>query len=284
MLTPTCPVCGKPIRPGARFCSRCRAPLNAPVQAQIACSRCGTSNRASARFCARCAQPLTAMPVSPASSPRFWLVGVGVAASVLVVVLVIILVIALNKSGTAIAANQATGTPIPSATSTAANLMTATASAKTNTPIPPTRIVPAVGLKVGNTAPDFALVDSAGKTLRLSGLRGKPVIINFWASWCGFCRQEMPDLNGLYQDSQAQSLIVLGINTEDQDRAAAEKMVRDYALTFPILWDQDNHVSQQYQLRGYPGSFFIDRDGVIRAVVNGSMNRATMNEQVKLIF
>jgi peroxiredoxin len=156
----------------------------------------------------------------------------------------------------------------------------------TVTPLPPTwtPTLPPEGLTVGRTAPNFTLKDSSGRTVSLRDFRGKPVIINFWASWCIPCRSEMPDLNALYLDSQNKQLIVLGVNTDDSNRSAAEQFVREKNLAFLILWDTNNAVKRQYNLRALPTSFFIDATGVIRAIVEGSMLRETMNAKVALIY
>lgn len=94
----------------------------------------------------------------------------------------------------------------------------------------------------------------------------------------------MPDLNALYLASQSKQLVVLGVNTDDSNRSAAEQFVREKNLAFLILWDESNAVNRQYDLRAYPTSFFIDSTGVIRAVVVGSMSRETMNAKVALIY
>jgi len=152
--------------------------------------------------------------------------------------------------------------------------------------VPPTftPTLPPEGLTVGHTAPNFTLKDSSGRTVSLRDFRGKPVIINFWASWCTYCRSEMSDLNALYLDSQSKQLVVLSVNTDDSNRSAAEQFVREKKLAFLILWDENNAVNRQYNIRGLPTSFFIDATGVIRAVVVGAMSRETMNAKVALIY
>jgi len=156
----------------------------------------------------------------------------------------------------------------------------------TATPAPPTwtPTLPPEGLTVGRTAPNFTLKDSSGRTVSLRDFRGKPVIINFWASWCTYCRSEMSDLNALYLDSKSKQLVVLSVNTDDSNRSAAEQFVREKKLAFLILWDENNAVNRLYNIRGLPTSFFIDATGVIRAVVVGAMSRETMNARVALIY
>lgn len=94
----------------------------------------------------------------------------------------------------------------------------------------------------------------------------------------------MADLNALYVESQSKGLVVLGVNTDESDRAAAEGLIKERKLVFPIVWDESNVVNHQYNVRAFPTSFFIDRSGIIRNVNVGSMNRDTMNTKVALIF
>ncbi len=187
---------------------------------------------------------------------------------------------------TATRTRTATRVP-PTATRTPTRTSTATPT-RTKTPLPPTSTPtptqPPVGLAVGQTAPDFELPNSDGQPVRLTSLRGKPVLLNFWAQWCPPCRTEMPDLDALYQDSQDRGLVVLSINTDDPDRTAAETFVQDEGLTFPILWDHDKQVYDQYNLKGLPTSYFIDRRGIIRIVQIGAMNRSKMDAKVALIL
>jgi peroxiredoxin len=170
-------------------------------------------------------------------------------------------------------------TEIPRPTATA----TATALPPTAPPTA-TLVAPSVGTRVGQTAPDFSLLDSAGRAQSLWSLRGKPVIINFWASWCRYCLAEMPDFDALYKESQDQELVVLGIDTMESDRQAARTLARNLALEFPILWDEGNRVGRQYGVSGLPTSFFVDRAGVIRVVQVGPMNKNVMKQKAAAIF
>jgi peroxiredoxin len=117
-------------------------------------------------------------------------------------------------------------------------------------------------------APDFTLKSNSGKNIKLSELRGQVVMINFWASWCGPCRQEMPILNQLYKRYEPMGFTLLGVNVEE-DSAAANKVLREIPVDFPVLYDNKNQVSETYQVRAMPSTILIDRDGKVRYLHKG---------------
>ncbi len=117
-------------------------------------------------------------------------------------------------------------------------------------------------------AANFTLKSSSGENIRLSEYRGQVVLINFWASWCGPCRQEMPELDTLHQRYQELGFTVFGVNVE-QDRAEADKVLRDIPVTFPILFDDQNHVSDLYGVDAMPVTVLVDRSGTIRYMHRG---------------
>lgn len=135
----------------------------------------------------------------------------------------------------------------------------------------------------GFAAPDFELELLQGGQLRLSGLRGKAVIVNLWASWCPPCRAEMPTLERVYQANRDRGLEILAVNTTFQDsEAGAAEFVREFGLTFPILLDRTGEVSRTYLLRALPTTFFIDREGIIRTVIlGGPMSETTLQTTVE---
>ena len=120
----------------------------------------------------------------------------------------------------------------------------------------------ATGL-TGQTAPDFALKSGAGENLRLSEFRGEVVMINFWATWCGPCRQEMPLLDELYGRYEKVGFQLLGINLDD-DQRRAEEMAKSLGVTFPVLYDVSKNVSRLYEVNAMPVTVLIDRSGVVR--------------------
>jgi len=117
-------------------------------------------------------------------------------------------------------------------------------------------------------APDFALKTSSGENTRLSEHRGEVVMINFWASWCAPCRQEMPLLEELYNQYQPLGFTILGVNVE-QDSSKALAMLEDIPVSFPTLLDTQSTVSKLYDVVAMPTSILIDRDGNMRYLHHG---------------
>lgn len=119
-------------------------------------------------------------------------------------------------------------------------------------------------------APDFILPATDGTLFALHDLRGRPVIINLWASWCPPCRAEMPALQQVYQEYQDEGLVILAVNATNQDNLQdALDFASSMGLTFPILLDQNGEVSTLYQLQALPTTFFVDSQGIIQEVVVG---------------
>ncbi len=131
--------------------------------------------------------------------------------------------------------------------------------------LPPAAAAPQRNLppSVGAEAADFSLTTLDGKTIHLSDYKGRPVVLNFWATWCPPCKEEMP-LIERYAQTYGDQLVVLGI-----DHAESQGVVQDYVdqmgIHFPILLDQDTQVSQRYFVHSFPATFFVDADGVVRA-------------------
>ena len=112
-------------------------------------------------------------------------------------------------------------------------------------------------------AADFTLKSNSGKNIKLSELRGQVVMINFWASWCGPCRQEMPLLDQLYKKYQPMGFTLLGVNVEDNPNEAT-KWLKGKEVGFPILFDSESKVSELYNVSAMPTTLIIDRDGNMR--------------------
>lgn len=119
-----------------------------------------------------------------------------------------------------------------------------------------------------DVAPDFTLKSTTGTNVRLSELRGDVILLNFWASWCGPCRQEMPILNALHQRYSKLGFSIIGVNV-DKDSSLADKLLKDIPVSFPVLLDNTGAVSTSYNVSAMPTSVLIDRDGNMRFLHKG---------------
>ncbi len=126
----------------------------------------------------------------------------------------------------------------------------------------------ALALDVGGAAPDFTLKSRSGENIKLSELRGEVVMVNFWASWCAPCRQEMPLLEELHERYSDLGFTLLGVNVEE-DSSAALDMLKEIPVTFPVLFDNRNTVSKLYNVVAMPTTVILDRDGTVRYVHKG---------------
>jgi peroxiredoxin len=123
---------------------------------------------------------------------------------------------------------------------------------------------------VGQPAPDFALRSWDGANMRLSEHTGEVVLINFWATWCGPCRQEMPLLDEIYGKYRRAGLVLFSVNLdEDRDLDAAREMAKTLRVSYPVLFDARKEVSRAYQASIMPLTVLIDREGVVRYVSEG---------------
>jgi peroxiredoxin len=133
--------------------------------------------------------------------------------------------------------------------------------------------------RVGSRAPDFSLKTTAGETVRLSGLRGRPVVIVFFASWCHPCEEELPVLER-FQREHSGRLTVIGVSYQDLPSDAVS-FVRRLRVTFPALVDDpDAPVAQRYGVRGIPQTVFVDGRGVVRGRVYGETSRRTLQPAI----
>jgi peroxiredoxin len=143
----------------------------------------------------------------------------------------------------------------------------------------------AVGTEVGQRAPDFTLAAVDGEELSLSDFRGRPVVLNFWATWCPPCRAEMPAIQSFYE-KRGREIQVLAVNLTASEKSAAH--VKDFlkagGYTFPVLLDTHNITAQEYLVRAIPTTFFIDREGIIRTRHTGSLTLEMLEEIVKEKF
>lgn len=116
---------------------------------------------------------------------------------------------------------------------------------------------------IGGSAPDFTLKSNSGKNIKLSEHRGDVVMVNFWASWCGPCRQEMPALEQLYRKYKNLGFVILGVNI-DEDSSKAISMLNKIPVSFPVLFDNEKKISDLYDVKAMPTTYLVDRDGNFR--------------------
>lgn len=130
-------------------------------------------------------------------------------------------------------------------------------------------------------APDLALTTLDGAPVALADLRGKVVLINFWATWCPPCRSEMPEILAAAQ-AHPNDFVVLAINSGETD-TQVQQFAQEFHLTFPVLLDRESQVTRDYQVLALPTSFFVDRNGIIRAANVGAISRAYIEAQIKTL-
>lgn len=132
----------------------------------------------------------------------------------------------------------------------------------------------------GHLAPDFELKALNGETLRLSDFRGKTVLVNFWATWCGPCRAEFPEFQEASLE-HADDLVIIGVNNTSVDQADnVPGFVDELGITFPIVYDETGDVVKAYRVLGLPTSVFIDTDGVVIEVFTGPINKAYIQSKL----
>jgi peroxiredoxin len=129
-------------------------------------------------------------------------------------------------------------------------------------------ILSASAAELSGPAPDFALPARDGGQVTLAELEGQVVMLNFWATWCGPCRQEMPHLESLYQRYSDLGFTLLGVNVEE-DSSGADKFLAGTPVTFPILFDPKSEVSKKYDVIAMPSTVLIDRAGNLRFIHHG---------------
>lgn len=167
-------------------------------------------------------------------------------------------------------AAEATPTPPPNATPDAISAA-ATLSAYT------------AGPKAGQPATDFTLKAIDGSDVTLSALQGKGVLLVFWATWCGYCRDQFPALASVYEEAREDGLEMLAINEEEEpERVIA--YVAEHELPFPVLMDRKGEVADRYRVRGLPTLVFIDPEGVVQRVHPGTMEASDLQANVDALL
>lgn len=127
-------------------------------------------------------------------------------------------------------------------------------------------------LNAGSTPPNFTLPTLNGETVTLSSLRGKVVLLNFWASWCPPCMEEMPSLQSLYAKFTSKDFVLLAVNIEEDGKVLASQIVKKLGLKFTILLDPSQKTTKLYHLTGVPETYLLDKNGVIAEKFIGPRN------------
>ncbi|MBE7467562.1 MAG: hypothetical protein DPW09_35585 [Anaerolineae bacterium] len=169
----------------------------------------------------------------------------------------------ISAAGDKLSLPTATLVPSPTPTNTPA-------PTPTSAPLPVSQ--PVEGLRIGDIAPDFTLGSNRASRVSLSGLRGKIVILNFWATWCPPCRYEVPALQAIHNELGPQGVVVLAIN-EGEKLENVERFAHDNKISFAVWLDEDRWAGNIYQVRAIPTTYFIDGQGVIRDIQIGSMSQ-----------
>lgn len=133
--------------------------------------------------------------------------------------------------------------------------------------------------EIGKAAPSFQLTDIDGQTVSLSDFQGKPVLLNFWATWCGPCHLEIPYIQEVYDEQSEPGLVILAINLRES-LAKVKEFVQDYNLSFPVLLDLEGMVAEKYNILPIPTTYFIDSDGIIRDIQIGAFRSVADIEDI----
>jgi peroxiredoxin len=131
-------------------------------------------------------------------------------------------------------------------------------------------------------APDFSLMSLQGQPVRLREFRGKLVVLNFWATWCAPCLQEMPSMERLYRTFKHTAFVLLAVSMDRQGAEVAQPFAENLQLTFPILLDPTSEVARQYGVRGLPTTYLIDPDGLVIGAVIGA--RDWYRDEIKALI
>jgi cytochrome oxidase Cu insertion factor (SCO1/SenC/PrrC family) len=133
--------------------------------------------------------------------------------------------------------------------------------------------------EISHPAPDFSLTSVKGPSLRLSSLRGKVVLLNFWATWCTVCKSEMPMLRSWYARMGSAGVVVVGVD-QQEDRSTAAAYMRSLNITYPVVLDQSGAVSAQYNVVGLPSTLLINQDGTVTAIKIGALDNGFLKSHI----
>lgn len=138
--------------------------------------------------------------------------------------------------------------------------------------------------EVGDTAPSFELETLGGGTADLSEYRGKPVVINFWGTFCPPCVEETPALQRMYEKYEEQGVAILGVNLAEKPIVRIEQFVERFDVSYPVLLDPELAVRDRYGVRSYPTTFFVDAEGVVREIKVGGMTEGYIEANIRKLL
>ena len=130
---------------------------------------------------------------------------------------------------------------------------------------------------------DFTVVDGNGNSVKLSDYVGKPIVLNFWASWCGPCKSEMPEFQQVYEDREQQVQFLMVNATVSDTMADAKSFINQYGYTFPVVFDTRGEALYTYGVDAFPTTFFLDKTGEVRAYVVGAISKTTLLQGIDMI-
>lgn len=134
------------------------------------------------------------------------------------------------------------------------------------------------------TAPDFTVYDKDGNAVKLSDMRGTPVVVNFWASWCYYCKEEMPDFNDAYKNNDDIKFMMLNVTDGHQEtKESADKFIAEKGFDFPVYYDNDLEASEAYGASSLPMTLFIDKDGNFVTYAIGMISAEDLAKGIDMI-
>ncbi len=133
-------------------------------------------------------------------------------------------------------------------------------------------------------APDFTAYDGAGNAVKLSDYFGKPLVLNFWASWCGPCKSEMPEFNKAYLELQEEvGFLMVNMTGQGETKETAMSYIQDHGFSFPVLYDLDSDAAVTYSVYSLPTTYFLDKDGNLVARATGAIDGETLMTGIDMI-